>query len=45
MHYVYILRSETDRSQYYVGYTVDLQARMSVHNSGGSCHWVFGSPP
>ncbi|WP_269526061.1 GIY-YIG nuclease family protein [Coraliomargarita parva] len=38
MHYVYILRSETDRSQYYVGYTVDLQARMSVHNSGGSHH-------
>jgi putative endonuclease len=31
-HYVYILQSDDDR--YYVGYTTDLERRLSEHQSG-----------
>jgi predicted GIY-YIG superfamily endonuclease len=37
-HYVYILRSESYPKQTYVGMTVDLKARLAVHNAGGSPH-------
>jgi len=33
MYYVYVLRSERD-SQFYVGYTADLKARLELHNEG-----------
>ena len=32
MFYVYVLRSE--RSEFYIGYTSDLQARLKAHNDG-----------
>ncbi len=32
-HYVYVLRSLTD-SQFYVGLTNDLPARLEMHNAG-----------
>lgn len=33
MHYVYILRSQKDKSLY-IGQTIDLKKRLSRHNSG-----------
>lgn len=38
MHYVYLLRSESDPRQSYVGYTADLRARLATHQAGGSSH-------
>jgi predicted GIY-YIG superfamily endonuclease len=38
MHYVYILRSEAQPSQSYVGYSTDLKQRLSDHNAGRSKH-------
>ncbi len=34
MHYVYFLRSLTRPTKTYVGHTEDVNARLSVHNSG-----------
>ena len=36
MLHVYVLRSESDAKQIYVGLTVDVGQRLEVHNSGGS---------
>jgi putative endonuclease len=36
--FVYVLRSEVDRSRYYSGITSDVTRRLAVHNSGGSQH-------
>ena len=33
MYYTYILQSELD-SSFYIGYTTDLERRLSAHNSG-----------
>jgi len=33
MHYVYILRSKSDLSRHYVGYTADLKRRIKEHHS------------
>ncbi len=33
MHFVYILQSETD-FKYYIGYTTNVEKRLSFHNSG-----------
>ncbi|MBN2234350.1 MAG: GIY-YIG nuclease family protein, partial [Opitutales bacterium] len=38
MHYVYILRSIRFPDQIYVGYTTNLESRLSKHNSGQSEH-------
>jgi predicted GIY-YIG superfamily endonuclease len=38
LHYVYILRSESDPDRFYVGLTTDLERRLSEHNSGKSIH-------
>jgi len=38
MHYVYLLKSVKDKNKTYVGYTTDLQKRLSKHNEGGSVH-------
>jgi predicted GIY-YIG superfamily endonuclease len=38
MHYVYLLESETKRSERYVGVTADLRKRLAAHNSGKSPH-------
>jgi putative endonuclease len=38
MHYVYMIRSLSNRSQIYVGATADLKQRMADHNSGKSPH-------
>ncbi len=32
--YVYILKSESWTDKYYVGFTDDMKARISLHNSG-----------
>ena len=34
MHWVYILRSKNFRRAIYIGYTVNLSARMKEHNNG-----------
>lgn len=38
MHYVYLLRSESDPGRTYIGETQDLKARLRKHNEGGSPH-------
>lgn len=38
MYYVYLLRSEAFPDQTYVGFTIDLKARLATHNAGGSVH-------
>ena len=38
MHYVYLLRSESNPKQPYVGFTRDLRQRMQDHNEGRSPH-------
>ncbi len=41
---VYVLRSESDPSRYYVGLTSDLRSRIETHNSGGSVHTAANRP-
>ena len=36
--YVYILRSESSPPHFYTGFTENLEARLSHHNSGGDPH-------
>lgn len=36
--YVYILNSDVDETQYYVGITSNLEQRLQKHNEGGSPH-------
>ena len=38
MHYVYMLRSLEFPGQTYIGYSVELKARLRTHNAGGSSH-------
>ncbi len=38
MFYVYLIRSEANPEQRYVGYTTDLKSRIATHNAGGSIH-------
>ena len=43
MYYVYILHSLKEPDRHYVGYTIDLEHRISEHNSGKSAHtkpWI-----
>lgn len=44
MFYVYLLQSESNTSQRYIGYTTDLKQRMSEHNSGKSTHKAKFAP-
>jgi len=36
MHYVYVLQSKVD-GRFYIGYTADLEKRLTSHNSGEVC--------
>ncbi|MCK4563434.1 MAG: GIY-YIG nuclease family protein [Verrucomicrobia bacterium] len=38
MTYVYLLRSQSSPNQTYIGRTVNIPARLKVHNQGGSKH-------
>jgi putative endonuclease len=38
MYYVYLLRSEANPDQTYVGSTHDLRSRLAQHNAGKSIH-------
>jgi len=38
MHYIYLLKSLSHPDKIYIGNTVDLMQRISVHNSGGSVY-------
>ncbi|MFO7820459.1 MAG: GIY-YIG nuclease family protein [Lentisphaeria bacterium] len=38
MHYVYLLRSESEPAQTYIGVTADLKTRLRKHNEGGCPH-------
>jgi len=38
MHYVYLIQSEKDPTERYVGFTNDLKQRLSDHNAGLSKH-------
>jgi len=34
MFYVYVLRSETDKTRFYLGHSKDLRRRLESHNAG-----------
>jgi predicted GIY-YIG superfamily endonuclease len=38
MHYTYLLRSEVDSKQFYIGSATDLKKRLADHNRGDSLH-------
>jgi putative endonuclease len=38
MFYVYLLKSLKNPAKKYVGYTTDLESRLSKHNDGGSIY-------
>ena len=38
MHYVYLIESERDPTERYIGFTDDLKQRLSDHNDGKSKH-------
>ncbi len=38
MYYVYLLRSISDPTHTYVGYTLNLHDRLNAHNSGNGLH-------
>lgn len=44
MHYVYLLRSEADPQQRYVGLTDNVEARLASHNSGANPHTAKFKP-
>jgi predicted GIY-YIG superfamily endonuclease len=41
---VYVLRSVRDPERYYIGLTINVFARLSVHNLGGSIHTAKWRP-
>ena len=43
-HFVYVLQSVIDSRRHYVGLTSDVNARLAVHNSGGSRHTATDRP-
>ena len=44
MYYVYLIRSVKNPGKTYIGYTVDLKARLQKHNAGGSVHTRLDKP-
>jgi predicted GIY-YIG superfamily endonuclease len=44
MHYVYLLRSDSDPYQTYIGLTDKIDARLKKHNEGGSPHTAKYKP-
>lgn len=44
MHYVYILRSEIDKSRYYYGSTSNMKVRLESHNNGRTKHTAKHKP-
>jgi predicted GIY-YIG superfamily endonuclease len=44
MFYVYILRSINFPEKIYVGYTINIEQRLDVHNSGGSIYTAKYKP-
>lgn len=42
--YVYILVSESDPNNHYIGFTTDLAGRLRTHNEGGSPHTSKDGP-
>ncbi|MGD0017516.1 MAG: GIY-YIG nuclease family protein [Verrucomicrobiia bacterium] len=38
MYHIYLLHSQSDPSQYYVGFTENMRERLAHHNSGASIH-------
>lgn len=44
MYFVYFLRSVSNPTQTYIGYTTDIAQRLDTHNSGGSVHTAKYKP-
>jgi predicted GIY-YIG superfamily endonuclease len=44
VYYVYLIRSISDSSKTYVGYTTNLKQRLKTHNSGGSVYTLQNRP-
>ncbi|MCP5347098.1 MAG: GIY-YIG nuclease family protein [Gammaproteobacteria bacterium] len=43
-HYVYILKSQSNPKQTYVGFTTNLRQRIAQHNAGQSTHTAKHCP-
>ena len=43
-HYVYILQSQSDPTQFYTGLCTDVDARLAAHNAGQSPHTSKSKP-
>jgi len=43
-HYVYILQSPSDPTQFYTGLCTDIDARLAAHNAGQSPHTAKFKP-
>ena len=44
LYYVYILRSVNYPQKIYVGYTIDINQRLTIHNEGGSIYTAKYAP-
>ncbi len=44
MHYVYLLKSESEPLQRYIGMTKNIRARLTSHNSGANPHTAKFKP-
>lgn len=44
MHYIYLIKSQKNQSQTYIGYTINLEQRLETHNSGGSVFTAESRP-
>ena len=44
MYYVYLITSIKYPSQFYIGYTINIQKRLTTHNYGGSKHTAKYKP-
>lgn len=44
MHYVYLIRSQAQPNEKYVGFTKDLKKRLKAHNDGRSHHTAKFKP-
>jgi putative endonuclease len=44
MYYVYLIKSLVYPETFYVGYSLDFEARIATHNAGGSAHTAKYKP-
>jgi len=45
VHYVYLVECSDERNSFYIGYTTDLERRLSEHNAGTGAKYTRGRTP